>query len=221
MCFYKIPWSNNAGIVNAYKTAFSYELIYQAPKYEHPDVAGGEPRVQNGNCNLFGNINPSHCGFGINLGEQEHRFVYSTEFGTTTPVMELDLEASTPEKKVGVKVEDYSKYYHIIATYDKSSKTELIALYIDGVKVAGSGTVDIGAELLFPIDYYASATNHTFHEENRTPCTEWLCIGAGSHQGGYGRFGAPNDTKIVVARVYGKALTPAEVAALYNYHKPE
>jgi hypothetical protein len=28
-------------------------------------------------------------------------------------------------------------------------------------------------------------------------------------------------TKIVVARLYGKALTAAEVTALYNYHKPE
>jgi hypothetical protein len=145
--------------------------------------------------------------------------VYSTAFGTTTPVRELDLVAD-PEGKTGVKVDDYTKYYHIVATYDKSA-TELIAVYIDGVKVAGSGSADIGAELLFPIDYYASATGHTFHEENRTPQTEYLCIAGGSHQSGYPSYGAPHDTKIVVARVYGKALTQAEVSALYNYHKPE
>jgi hypothetical protein len=219
MCFYSIPWSNNAGIVNAYKSAFSYELIYQAPEYKYADVVGGEEKVRNTNCNLFGNINPTHCGFGLNRGENENRFVYVTAFGTSTPVMEKDLAASA-DGKVGVKV-DFAKYYHLVATYDKSSKTELIALYVDGEKVGSSGAADIGAQLLFPMDYYVGATGMEFHEDMRTSNTEYLCMAGGSHQCGYPAFGAPHDTKIVVARVYGKALTPAEVSALYNYHKPE
>jgi hypothetical protein len=65
------------------------------------------------------------------------------------------------------------------------------------------------------------ATGHEHEESARTPQTEYLCIGGGSHQSGYPSFGSAHNTKIVVARVYGKALNPTEVSALYNYHKPE
>jgi hypothetical protein len=55
----------------------------------------------------------------------------------------------------------------------------------------------------------------------RTPNTEYLVIGGGSHQSGRPTFGLSHNTKIMVARVYGHALTPEEVKALYDSTKPE
>jgi hypothetical protein len=203
MSYYKIPWSTNTAIVNAYKNAFSYELIYSAPEY-----------TDNMNNNLFGNVNPTHCGFGIQRRDNRNAFTYHPAFGNTIQLRQKD------DAGEDVIVE-FDRYYHIVATYDKNSPTELIAFYVDGVKVGGSGSENIGLQLHFPTDYYAMQTGHTHNEADRTPQTEYLCIGGGSHQSGYPSFGAPHNTKVVVARVYGKALTPTEVTALYNYHKPE
>jgi hypothetical protein len=206
MCYYKIPWSNNAGIVNAYKSAFSYEVIYQAPEYS------------NTNNNLFGNIGPTHCGFGIRRGENVNLFSYFTVWGGDAHHQVRQTNAAGELVKV-----DFVKYYHVIATYNKNSSTELVALYVDGVKVGASELGDIGKSLHFPRDYYAGVNGHTNEEDEatRTPSTEFLCIGGGPTGSGYPSWGPPHDTKIVVARVYGKALTQAEVSALYNYHKPE
>jgi hypothetical protein len=117
----------------------------------------------------------------------------------------------------------------VIVTYDKSSPTELITLYVDGVRTGGTGEENLGKALHFPRDYYGGVNGHQpdapdatgGDAEGRTANTEWMCIGGGSHQSGYPTFGAMHGTKIVVARLYGKALTPAEVSALYNFHKPE
>jgi hypothetical protein len=211
MCFYKMPWSTNAGIVNAYQNAFSYELIYSAPEY-----------TDNRNNNIFGNINPTHCGFGIRRADDKNMFTYHLSYGATLNVSQKN------DKAEDVTVE-FGKYYHIVATYDKNSPTELIALYVDGVKVGSSSPSDgsksdLGKALHFPTDYYnnpAHGSNIAGGHASRTSNTEFLCIGAGSHQGGYGRFGAPHNTKIVVARVYGHALNQTEVSTLYNYHVPE
>jgi hypothetical protein len=118
MSYYKIPWSTNAGIVNAYKSAFSYELIFQSP--EHPT---------NSNNNLFGNVNPTHCGFGINRHENTINFCYHYSFGSTSRLYHI------AEDSTRVTV-DFAKYYHVVATYDKANPDESIVLYVDGVKVA-------------------------------------------------------------------------------------
>jgi hypothetical protein len=206
MSFYKIPWSTNAGIVKAYQSTFTYELIYRAVKTT--DFA---------NNNLFGNVNPTHCGFGIQQYNNVIAFTYHPSFGETKRV--------TRQAEINGELKDTAiiadRYYHVVATYDKGSSTELIALYVDGVKVGGSKDDNINCQLHFPTDYYAMSTGHTHADSDRTPNTEYLCIGGGSHQSGYPSFGAPHGTKVVVARVYGHALTQAEVLALYNYHKPE
>jgi hypothetical protein len=204
MSYYKIPWSTNTeGIVKAYKNAFSYELIFQAPEY-----------LDNANTNLFGNVNPTHCGFGINRHNNMINFVSHYSFGSTDRLYHQDADS------VDVVIDDFTKYYHVVATVDKSNPTESIVLYVDGVKVNSSANPG-GRQLHFPTDYYAMSTGHEHAEADRTPQTEYLCIGGGSHQSGYPSFGAPHNTKIVVARVYGKALNQTEVSALYNYHKPE
>jgi hypothetical protein len=202
MSYYKIPWTTNPGIVNAYKNAFSYELIFQSP--EHPT---------NSNNNLFGNVNPTHCGFGINRHENTINFCYHYSFGATDRLYHI------AEDSARVPV-DFAKYYHVVVTVDKANPTESIVLYVDGVKVNSAPNRE-GKQLHFPTDYYSMTTGHVHDENARTPQTEYLCIGGGSHQSGYPSFGAAHNTKIVVARVYGKALNPTEVSALYNYHKPE
>jgi hypothetical protein len=229
MCWYKIPWSTNAGIVNAYQNAFSYEFIYQAPqvtKEFNNDTGVENVSIGGPNTNMFGNVNPTHCGFGIQRLDSigSISFTYHPSFGSTVRVKQLELDESGKIKTDSVAagtVSDFGKYYHVIATYDKKSPTELIALYVDGVKVGGSGTNNIGVQLHFPTDYYAMATGHTHTEGDRTANTEFLCIGGGSHQSGYPAFGAPHNMKVVVARVYGHALTADEVSTLYNYHVPE
>jgi hypothetical protein len=223
MCFYKIPWSTNAGIVNAYKNAFTYELIYQAPQVTKGfnNTTGVEnTSIGNPYGFIFGNVNPTHCGFGIGRRDSIGiiTFTYHTKFGSTTHIQQKD--KVKPDSIVGT-VSDFGKYYHVIVSYDKSNTTELVSLYVDGEKVGGTGDKDLGAALHFPTDYYAMQTGHEHNEADRTPQTEYLCIGGGSHQSGYPSFLAPHNTKIVVARVYGHALTADEVTTLYNYHVPE
>jgi hypothetical protein len=231
MSFYKIPWATNAGVLNAYRNAFSYELIYQAPEnYDQAVLDGGV--TYNSNQNLFGNINPTHCGFGIQrrntnfdgVEKWHNAFCYFVEWGGSGTLIRQKDETGETDAQL-----DCSKYYHVIVTYDKSSNDELITLYVDGVRTGGSGEENLHKALHFPRDYYGGINGHQPDTpdntgggaEGRTANTEWMCIGGGSHQSGYPTFGSMHGTKIVVARLYGKALTKEEVAALYNYHKPE
>jgi hypothetical protein len=223
MCWYKIPWSANAGIVNAYQNAFSYEFIYQAPQVTkdfNNDTGVENASIGGPNTNMFGNVNPTHCGFGIQRLDSigAISFTYHPSFGSTVRVKQMD---TVKKDSVVGTVSDFGKYYHVIATYDKNSPTELIGLYVDGVKVGGSGKDNIGLQLHFPTDWYTLQTGHEHTEGDRTPNTEYLAIGGGSHQSGYPTFGAPHNMKVVVARVYGHALTADEVTTLYNYHVPE
>jgi hypothetical protein len=204
MCYYKMSWGGtdlahtgqNEKLVNAYNSAFSYELLVTPPTDEG---VGG---------NIFGNINPSHCGFGIGGNGGRYVFTYSTGFGGLTPV-----QPEVPTVQAGVP-------YHLVVTYSKTA-TPNIVIYYDGKK-AGEVTDPALKEhgIKFPGDYYVSSNgDHT--SAFRTPNTEYLVIGGGSHQSGMPTFGLAHDTKIMIARVYDTALTELEVKALYDYTKPE
>jgi uncharacterized protein YjdB len=212
MGFYKIPWSNNQPMYDAYTNAFSYELVFMVPvrlwtSSEH--------------FYLFGNLNPSHSGFGIMLWcrwgsdytdppspigfTSIHKWAEGSMHEMTTP---YPLEAE--------------KYYHVIVTYDRHSTTELKALYVDGEKVA-SETENLGEYMFLPVDYYWGELNNMRdrgYEPGVTPRQDWmenLWIAGVAHQSGYPNTAeAPNNTHFVIARVYDKALTATEVSALYQ-----
>jgi hypothetical protein len=205
MCYYKMPWGGtdlqhtgqNEKLVNAYNSAFSYELLVTAPDDK---AVGG---------NIFGNINPSHCGFGIGGNSNRFAFTYSTAFGglITVHAEEIDyVQGGVP--------------YHFVVTYNKTATPNII-LYYDGVKVGEASDDELKVHgLKFPADYYVQSNGQHTHDI-RTPNTEYLVIGGGSHQSGMPTFGLAHNTKIMIARVYDSALTPVEVKALYDYAKPE
>jgi Cu/Ag efflux protein CusF len=116
---------------------------------------------------------------------------------------------------------EYDKYYHAIATYkyDETAKQGTLILYVNGVKVADTKTqVNWNIKMAAP--------NHT------DALAQWFAIGGDSRKADIVKGNHFNDSfenwservwsgEIVIARIYGHALTAEEVSALYNFHKPE
>ncbi|KAA6310674.1 hypothetical protein EZS27_038060, partial [termite gut metagenome] len=149
---------------------------------------------------------------GIRENAKRANFLYSSEFGGQTS---LDVDP--------VNSLDAGIYSHVVVTYDKNAKEDEdnIFLYVDGKLLKSVGSAELKEHgLKFPADYYASSNGQHTHDR-RTPNTEYLVISGGSHQSGHPTSGVTNGTKVMVARVYGHALTPVEVKALYDSTSPE
>ncbi|MDR3093286.1 MAG: hypothetical protein LBU62_01410 [Bacteroidales bacterium] len=231
MCYYKVQWggkpatpsaggasvvaNDNKAFVDAYNTAFSYELLFRAPN----QIASDPPSI--GGSALFGNANMTHCGFGINIRDGAIVFLTHTGFGNTMVVGWQDSGTGV----VGVPVEEKvvpveNQVYHVVATFNKAEGSA--KLYVDGVLIASvTDNADFKTHgIMFPTDYYG-ATNGQHAHDRRTWNTEWLCLGNSCHQSGMPNWAGPDRAEYAVARVYGKALTQEEVTASYNYFKPE
>ncbi|GHT46792.1 hypothetical protein AGMMS49965_24570 [Bacteroidia bacterium] len=242
MCYYKMQWGGtntsnplnqaatvgqNDKIVQAYESAFSYELVFRVGEYGF-------------NGNIFGNRNPSHCGFGIiaegasgssdpERGEISTggriAFVYNTVWGGGAPTTVDSNQPNASGSEEGVVVEP-DTWYHVVVTYNRNAAIgqKAIVMYVDGKEITWVNNYDDlkNHGLQFPRDYYVGVNGEHNHEGvGRTPNTEYLVVGGGSHMSGRPTGGPRQGTQIMIARVYGKALTPAEVTASYNAIKPE
>ncbi len=84
-------------------------------------------------------------------------------------------------------------YYHVVATYDKAA--ERICIYING---RPAGEMAAKGDFAFPSDVSA----------------RWIGIGGDAHGGNTAQFSLNGD--IVVARMYGKAVSRDEAYLLYH-----
>jgi hypothetical protein len=112
------------------------------------------------------------------------------------------------------------RYYHVIGVYDKPG--EKMIFYVDGVK-SGERALQPGYVVRNAQHYKPDAL------------AQWVCIGGDSRRadpyvnGQYIRMVDSGANwaefvftgEIVVARIYGKVLSDAEVKTLYDYEKPE
>jgi hypothetical protein len=143
---------------------------------------------------------------------------------------EIDENGKTPQGGAGGSIcqavdetqfVEYGKYYHAIATYkyDEAIKQGTLILYVNGVRVADTKTqVNWNIKMAAP--------NHT------DALAQWFAIGGDSRKSDIVKGNHFNDNyenwservwtgEIVVARIYGHALTQDEVTAVTNYMKPE
>jgi hypothetical protein len=234
VCFYKVQWggkpanpassglsvpaNDNQPIVNAYSTEFSYELLIDLPD-------AGE-----GGGHIFGNFNPSHCGFGFNCSGGVINFQYQNAFGGNDQAkiqmskenltsFSVQVRAGThPDATTGIP--EWGGSHHLVVTYKKT--TGNVSFYVDGqlFTYVNGDPVLMAHGIKFPEDYYgATGGNHTSDRRNWN--AEWLGIGTNCHQSGMPNQVAHDGTGIAIARIFGHALTQAEVTKLYNYVTPE
>jgi hypothetical protein len=206
--WYKIPWADNQAMFDAYTNAFSYELVFMAPKHEW--TSSGE-----GNF-LFGNLNNTHSGFTLGLhtayGTESYMIMWKGCFtwGYNTWV---NIRTEWPAQE--------GTYYHVVGTYDRHDPNEVMVLYVDGEKI-GADTEHVGEYLHLPVDYYWGDLNNmrdVAYVPGATPRQSWmenLWISGSAHQSGWPTEPRASDgTRIVIARVYDRALNATEVASLY------
>jgi hypothetical protein len=124
--------------------------------------------------------------------------------------------------QAGEPVIEPDRYYHIVATYDRPAGR--MVLYIDGVKI-DELTLPAGMSMRFPWYKDGNALGQWIGigGDNSWADPQVIINGEPVH---INPDGYENITErayageVVIARMYGKVLTDAEVKILYDYEKP-
>jgi hypothetical protein len=142
--------------------------------------------------------------------------------GRGTSGKTISVRSADPAEEGGPKgpAIESGKYYHIVGTYDKAG--EKLTLYVDGVKV-NEGLLEPGYRVRFA------------QPKTTDALAQWICLGADARRADpyiNGQYVHLSDNyenwseysytgEVVIARIYSKALSDAEVKTLYDYEKPE
>jgi hypothetical protein len=229
----------------ALQTAYSYEVLVRWP-YDIGDVvataADGTELVYEAGSHgyVFGNSVPRDDRGGAAIRGRDGKlcFTFATNWGGEGRA-HLDMahtEESSgfvvapgnhPNAETGVDIKK-DVVYHCVATYSKAEGK--VAFYVDGKLLVSTTDARLKTNPpSFPTQYYAHGGGSIQGEDNfpvgnvHVPNVEYFAIpgGANANMPTNGGDLQGHNIKFMVARVYGKALTPEEVAASYNYLKPE
>ena len=162
-CFYKVDYKNNAKIKEAFSNGFTFETVYMT--------------------NNTGNVCP------MSAQESGGAGIEQASGGQLQFFVRIAGSWVTIKSSVTVKT---GKYYHVVASYDKSKKKTYI--YVDGVP---AGELDAIGDFSFPVE-----------------AAQWIAIGGDASTGTTSQFSLNGE--VVVSRMYNKAVTRDEV---YWMHK--
>jgi len=125
-------------------------------------------------------------GFAVSTADSGHDFNFSVNLTTSGSSAWVTANSGVVPQR--------GQWYHVVGVWDKEQK--YVSIYVDGVK-KDTQTVDAAAVFFL----HNSSVYH------------WVCVGGDAANGVAGQGW---DGDVAIARIYDKALTDAEVKALYN-----
>ena len=125
-------------------------------------------------------------GFAVNTEAKGHDFNFSVNLTTSGSSAWVTANSGIVPQR--------GQWYHVVGVWDKEQK--YVSIYVDGVKKDTKAVAD-GAVFFL----------------NKSSVYHWVCVGGDAANGVAGQGW---DGDVAIARIYDKALTDAEVTALYN-----
>ena len=125
-------------------------------------------------------------GFAVNKEESGHDFNFSVNLTTSGSSAWVIANSGIVPQR--------GQWYHVVGVWDKEQK--YVSIYVDGEKKDTEAVAD-GAVFFL----------------NKSSVYHWVCVGGDAANGVAGQGW---DGDVAIARIYDKALTDAEVTALYN-----